>query len=71
VGKGISYYQRAAEAGHGRAAAVLGVVYARGDDVSADDDKARTFFSLAEELGFDWETLAEAQGLKPERYVTN
>ena len=64
----LAWYEKAAEAGSGRAAATLGVMFALGDSVEADDDKARQYFALAGDLGYPWDDLAAQCGLDPDAY---
>lgn len=59
----VYWYDRAARAGHGKAAATLGVMYALGSDVTPSAHAAQRYFALAEELGFDWRSLARATGV--------
>lgn len=69
AGKSVHWYEKAARGGHGKAAATLGVMYGLGGDVPQSEEKARMFFALAEESGFDWQTLARATGLDPSQYM--
>ena len=59
----VSWYDRAARAGHGKAAATLGFMYFMGNELAADRKKAREYFELADDAGFDWRPLADQLGL--------
>jgi len=64
----LKWYDAAAQAGHGRAAATLGVMYALGEGAPRSVERAKSYFSRADECGFDWRTLADANGLDPDEY---
>ena len=64
----LKWYDKAARQGHGRAAATLGVMYALGSGAPASTDKAKEYFALADEWGYDWRDLADAQGIDPEEF---
>jgi TPR repeat protein len=49
----VKWYSRAADKGHPRAAANLGVMAIRGEGMPRDEKAAKAFFARAEELGFD------------------
>jgi len=68
LAKSAHWYDRAAVAVNGRAAATLGIMYAMGNDLPKDDEKARHYFDLSDEIGFDWRSLAERVGVDPEAY---
>lgn len=59
----VKWYEKAAERGNGRAAAVLGVMTLLGQGVEPDAEAAFRWFEQADELGFDWRPLAVASGL--------
>lgn len=59
----IHWYEAAAARGHGKAAATLGVMYASGEGAPQSIERAREYFTMAEESGFDWQSFAEAVGL--------
>jgi len=63
VKQSVTWYDRAARAGHGKAAATLGIMFATGADVKQDPASAREYFSLAEDVGFDWPTMALELGV--------
>ena len=65
----IGWYYRAAEAGHGKAAATIGVMCALGQGTEASDDEARRWFRIAEEIGFDPWRFVQQCGLDPHRYA--
>lgn len=60
----LLWYDRAARAGHGKAAATLGVMYGTGQDAPKDLDRARQYFKLSEEAGFDWQPMAAHFGVE-------
>jgi TPR repeat protein len=64
----VKWYDAAARAGHGRSAAILGVMHALGQGAPQSVDKAKEYFVLADENGFEWRGLADAQGLDPDEY---
>jgi hypothetical protein len=66
--KSLQWYDRAARAGHGRAAAILGVMHATGAGAPESVEKAKSYFALADESGFDWRDLADASDLDPDDY---
>ena len=43
-------------------------MYALGDSVEADDEKAKQFFRQAGALGFPWWDMADQCGLDPDDY---
>lgn len=61
----VRWYDRAARKGHGKAAATLGCMYALGDEIPQDSERAREYFRLSDDNGFDWRDLADAIGLDP------
>ena len=62
--RSVEWYERAAEAGHGRAAASLGCMYALGQELEGDERKARWYFARAAALGYDWRPMAATMGLE-------
>jgi hypothetical protein len=43
-------------------------MYATGDCVEADRDRARGWFSAADARGHDWRDMADAAGLDPDEW---
>ncbi len=59
----LVWYERARAGGHGRAAAMLGVMYATADGVEFDEEKANSYFDDAANLGFDVDEFLKSIGL--------
>lgn len=65
--RSIEYYQRAADAGNGRAAATLGVMCLMGEGMEPDPKRAGRWLDEAEELGFDVDDWLDQVGMaRPE-----
>ncbi|WP_103068996.1 tetratricopeptide repeat protein [Aquimarina sediminis] len=62
--KAISYYTKAANLGHGKAAAQVAAMYILGDGVEKDEELAKKFYELAFENDFDVDIFFESLGLE-------
>ncbi|MBQ4802654.1 sel1 repeat family protein [Aquimarina sp. MMG015] len=61
--KAIEYYTKAANLGHGKAAAQLSAMYTIGDEVDKNEELAKKFYELAFELDFQVDIFFEDLGL--------
>jgi TPR repeat protein len=60
----VHWYERAADAGNPRASVNLAVMYANGEGVERNLERARTLLDDAEYLGLDVTSLRETLGLE-------
>ncbi|MBD3362870.1 hypothetical protein GF362_04065 [Candidatus Dojkabacteria bacterium] len=62
--KAVEYYKKASELGHGKASAILGVMYKKGSGLTQDDKLAEKYFQKSENQGYDLIPLLSAQGIE-------
>lgn len=58
--KGVEWYRKAAELGHARAYAILGIMCINGQGMQFDPLQVTRYFDAAEDLGFDVSELLQA-----------
>lgn len=62
VAAGVAWYERASELGSGRASAMLGYMHLVGDGLELSQDRAQSWFEVADQQGFDVAAFLDSLG---------